>query len=61
MAFEAKYRSECTNCSEYVEVGDWVQFEGNHVEHVECEPEPAQTATCGECFMQVSVSGACGC
>jgi hypothetical protein len=63
--FLAKYNTACpgAGCDEDIEVGDIVEWIEGQVVHEGCLP-PAEVKprpVCGECFMEITPSGACGC
>lgn len=65
MAFEAKYHGTCGSCQEKITPGQQVKYVDEALVHDDCEAEaPREKATgvvCTTCFMEKSLSGACGC
>lgn len=62
MTFEAKYADECSTCWEPIEVGQVARYEGgSRIVHDVCPTLPAAREVCPRCFMERSLSGACGC
>lgn len=66
MSFEAKYRSLCMACDEYIRPGQRAQYEDGEVVHASCDlatPEAmmALGTPCEKCWQVPSISGACGC
>lgn len=66
MSWYAKFASKCVRCDRTIYPGDeveWEDVDDRTVRHESCDdfldltPRPV----CGSCFMQVAVSGACGC
>ena len=66
MSWYAQYGGACAECGGKIYPGDeidWADADDRTVKHETCEdpldlePRP----TCPECFMEVSLSGACGC
>ena len=54
-AFEARYPGRCTSCSERIEPGDTVTYDGDdEIVHGECDREPQReddpTEACGKCW-----------
>jgi len=66
MSWYAKYSGLCDECGQRFYPGDevvWVDLDDRTIKHETCEdsldlrPKP----TCPKCFMQISLSGTCGC
>lgn len=64
--FPARYPGRCAACQERIIEGDQIGYtEDDEIVHADCEASaPRETPpreTCPRCFMERSVSGACGC
>lgn len=63
--FTANYPGTCAACFEDFPAGTLVHYTeaGGYLAHVECPVvvETAPREVCSSCFMERSVSGACGC
>ena len=56
----AWYETECNNCDHVIRRGETLKVEDGHWVHVTCPP-PRKSGTCPSCFLEISLSGACGC
>lgn len=69
MSWPARYEGKCAECGEAVEVGQQIEYADppsagwRRVQHVTCPEsvEPAARPTCPRCFMEIALSGECGC
>jgi len=66
--FPARYDGVCAaDCDSRIHPGDTVQFVDGQLVHLECtarllaQPEPEPRPVCPSCWLEISVSGACGC
>lgn len=64
--FTARYRGVCADCREQVEPGQEVTYGvDDKLVHADCDavelPGEKPSTVCPDCWMAVSVSGACGC
>jgi hypothetical protein len=66
VSFRAKYRGECIDCDDPIEVGNLVEFDDDrNLRHVLCEDDRdfrtgRPLPVCPRCFCTIPVSGVCG-
>lgn len=62
MSFIARWASKrpCPECGLQILPGEQVEYIEDEIQHVSCTP-PEPRPVCGVCFLEKSVSGACGC
>jgi hypothetical protein len=59
MSVQAEHAGTCGDCDRPIRVGQWISKTADGVwEHVKC---PAPPKVCGECFTEVTATGACMC
>lgn len=61
--FQARYDGVCAaECGNRIHPGDHVRYEEGQLVHAACFPvEEPLRPVCSKCWLEVSVSGACGC
>lgn len=65
-AFQARYVGRCAAaCGQAINVGDEVVYVDDELVHVECEGRAIALTrrhpVCTSCFLEISLSGECGC
>lgn len=64
--FEARYRSACTACDEWILPGHKARYADDEVVHADCGQHASgagwqNTTPCPSCFQVPSLNGTCGC
>lgn len=60
-SFAARYRGQCGSCDTPVDPGDEIQYGLDDViEHVQCPDEAPPRPVCGDCYLELPLSGVCG-
>lgn len=63
--FAARYPGRCPSCRESIDIGDDLAMDDEQAVHFDCagsRPAAARPReVCPRCFIERSVSGACGC
>ena len=61
MSFRARYEGVCADCDEPIQVGQLIRTEGDEYVYVRCAPARELGEVCPSCWLEKSVTGACGC